>query len=112
MAPSPALAQPPSAAAQTTPARFGVAAASAPTPQTKAAAASQNFEAVFLNSMFQAMFTGIDGDGPFGGGGTGGGLWRSFLSDEYAKSMAKAGGIGIAADVYRTLLGAQEAAAK
>jgi Rod binding domain-containing protein len=78
------------------------------TPHEKARAAAQEFEAVFLNSMFSEMFTGVDGEGPFGGG-AGGGVWRSFLTDEYAKSFARAGGIGIADDVYRTLLAQQEA---
>ena len=55
--------------------------------------------------MFSQMFTGIDGDGPFGGGGKAG-VWRSFLTEEYAKSFAKAGGIGIADHVYRALLAA------
>ena len=76
--------------------------------EAKARAAAQDFEAVFLNSMFQQMFTGIDGDGPFGGGGATG-VWRSFLTDEYAKSFAKAGGIGIADQVYRALIAQQEA---
>ena len=31
-------------------------------------------------------------------------VWRSFLTDEYAKSFAKTGGIGIATDVYSELL--------
>ena len=66
------------------------------------------FRGVFLNTMFSQMFTGIDGDGPFGGGGAAG-VWRSFLTDEYAKSFAKAGGIGIADHVYRALLAQQEA---
>ena len=69
------------------------------------------FEAVFLNNIFSQMFTGIDGDGPFGGGGKAG-VWRSFLTDEYSKSFAKAGGIGIADHVYRSLLQQQEARAK
>ncbi len=69
----------------------------------KAKATSENFEAMFLNSMFQQMFTGIDGDGPFGGSGALK-VWRSFLTDQYAKSFAKAGGIGIAKDVYQELL--------
>ncbi len=47
--------------------------------QAKAHAAAQDFEAVFLNSMFQQMYTGIDGDGPFGGSGASG-VWRSFLT--------------------------------
>lgn len=74
----------------------------------QARAAAQDFEAVFLNTMFQQMFTGIDGEGPFGGRG-GAGVWRSFLTDEYARSFAKAGGIGLADDVYRTLIAQQEA---
>jgi len=76
----------------------------------KAKAAAQNFEAVFLDSMFQHMFTGIDGEGPFGGNGATR-IWRSFLTDAYAKSFAKAGGIGIADHVYSSLIAQQEAGA-
>jgi peptidoglycan hydrolase FlgJ len=68
-----------------------------------AKAASQQFEAMFLNSMFQQMYTGVDGDGPFGGSGSLK-VWRSFLTDEYAKIFAKSGGIGIANHVYDALL--------
>ena len=75
--------------------------------QAKAHAAAQDFEAVFLNSMFQHMFTGVDGEGPFGGQGATG-VWRSLLTDQYAKSIAKAGGIGIADQVYRSLIAHQE----
>ena len=73
----------------------------------KAQAAAQDFEAVFLNSMFQHMFAGVDGEGPVGGQGATG-VWRSVLTDQYAKSIAKAGGIGIAAQVYRSLMAQQE----
>jgi peptidoglycan hydrolase FlgJ len=69
----------------------------------KAKAASEKFEAMFLNSMFQQMFTGMDGDGPFGGSGSLK-VWRSFLTDEYAKTFAKNGGVGIATHVYNQLL--------
>jgi Rod binding domain-containing protein len=78
------------------------------TGKAKAHAAAQDFEAVFLNSMFQHMFTGIDGEGPFGGQGATG-VWRSVLTDQYAKSIAKAGGIGISDQVYRSLIAHQEA---
>jgi Rod binding domain-containing protein len=74
----------------------------------KAQAAAQDFEAVFLNSMFSQMFTETDGEGPFGAGG-GNGVWRSFLTEEYSKSFAKAGGIGLASQVYQSLLAQQEA---
>jgi Rod binding domain-containing protein len=85
--------------------------ARAKTPQGKARAAAEDFESVFLNSMFSEMFTGVDGEGPMGGGG-GTGVWRSFLIDEYSKSFARAGGIGIADHVYSSLLAQQEAARK
>ena len=65
--------------------------------RAKARAAAQDFEAVFLNSMFQQMFTGV-GEGPFSGGQAPA-IWRSFLTDEYSKNFAKAGGIGIADQV-------------
>ncbi|HEU4661699.1 MAG TPA: flagellar assembly peptidoglycan hydrolase FlgJ [Pseudolabrys sp.] len=80
---------------------------SADLTQAKARAAAKNFEAVFLNTMFQQMYTGIDGDGPFGGSGATG-VWRSMLTDQYARSFAKAGGIGLADHVYRSLMATQE----
>ena len=81
----------------------GKATAAASDKAAKAKAAGEDFEAVFLNSMMSQMFTAVGGEGPFGGGG-GTGIWRSFLSEEYSKSFAKAGGIGISTDVYRTLI--------
>ena len=100
-----------SAATPNVNARAGDAlAASGPkTPQqARLWAQAQDFEVQFVNSMFQQMYTGIEGDGPFGNS-TGVGPWRSFLTDEYAKSFVKSGGIGIANDVYRSLLAHQEA---
>ena len=76
--------------------------------KAKAHAQAQDFEAMFINSMFQQMFSGVSGEGPFGGNGATG-VWRSFLTDEYSKSFAKAGGIGIADQVYRSLIATQEA---
>jgi peptidoglycan hydrolase FlgJ len=81
--------------------------AAAPDAKAKARGQATDFEAMFLNAMFGQMFTGINGDGPFGGDGATG-VWRSFLTDEYSKSFAKAGGIGIADHVYRSLLAQQE----
>ena len=77
----------------------------------KARAAAQDFEAMFLNSMFSQMTTSTDGEGPFGGSQATG-VWRSFLTQEYAKSFAQAGGIGLAKHVYSSLLAQQEAKAK
>ena len=74
-----------------------------PQAQAKAKAASQDFEAVFLNSMFAQMTSGLKGEGPFGDT-VGTGAWRSMLTEQYSKSFAKAGGVGIANEVYRTLI--------
>jgi Rod binding domain-containing protein len=81
-----------------------------PASIAKAKATAQDFEAAFLSSMFQHMFTGTDGDGPMGGT-TGIGPWRSFLTQEFGKSMAAKGGIGLADQVYKSLISHQAAAA-
>lgn len=64
---------------------------------------AQDFEALFLNSMFSQMTSGIKGDGPFGDT-PGTGVWRSMLTEQYSKSFAKSGGVGISNDVFRTLI--------
>jgi peptidoglycan hydrolase FlgJ len=74
-----------------------------PEAQQKTRAKAQEFEAMFLNSMFSQMTSGVKGDGPFGDT-TGTGAWRSMLTDEYSKNLAKSGGIGISNDVFRTLI--------
>ena len=68
---------------------------------------AQDFEAVFLSQMLKPMFEGIETDGMFGGG-QGEEMWRSLMVDEYGKSIAKQGGIGIADAVMRTMLQMQE----
>jgi Rod binding domain-containing protein len=74
---------------------------------TKARAVAQEFEAVFLNAMLQPMFSALKSQGPFGDG-PGGEVWRSLLTDEYAKSFARSGGVGLADHVYSALITAQE----
>jgi peptidoglycan hydrolase FlgJ len=74
-----------------------------PQAQTKAKATAQDFEAMFLNSMFSQMTSGLKGEGPFGDT-PGTGVWRSMLTEQYSKSFAKAGGVGISNDIYRTLI--------
>jgi flagellar protein FlgJ len=74
-----------------------------PQAQAKAKATAQDFEAMFLNSMFGQMTSGLKGEGPFGNT-PGTGVWRSMLTEQYSKSFAKAGGVGNSSDVYRTLI--------
>ena len=81
-----------------------------PAIAAKARAKAQDFEAVFLNSMFGHMFAHVN-EGPYSGGEAAK-TWRSFLTEEYSKNFAKAGGIGIADSVYKQLIAVQEARAK
>jgi len=74
-----------------------------PDKQAKLKATAQDFESVFLSSMFSQMTSGLKGDGPFGDS-LGTGPWRSMLTDQYARSFAQKGGIGISSDVYRSLI--------
>ncbi len=69
--------------------------------------AAQEYEAVFLSQMFGHMFEGLKTDGPFGGGHAEK-IYRSLLVDEYGKTMARAGGIGIGDAVLRQMLLNQE----
>ncbi len=74
-----------------------------PKAQAKARATATDFEAMFINTMFSEMTSGLKGDGPFGST-VGTGVWRSMLTEQYSKSFAKAGGVGIGDEVYRTLI--------
>jgi len=74
-----------------------------PQAQAKAKSTATDFESMFLNSMFSQMTSGIKGEGPFGDT-PGTGVWRSMLTEQYSKNFAKAGGVGVATEVYRTLI--------
>jgi Rod binding domain-containing protein len=74
-----------------------------PEAQKKIRTQAQDFEAMFLNSMFSQMTSGVKGEGPYGDT-TGTGAWRSMLTDQYSKSFAKSGGVGISNDVFRSLI--------
>jgi len=74
-----------------------------PAAQAKAKTTATDFEAMFLNSMFAQMTSGVKGEGPFGDT-PGTGVWRSMLTEQYSKNFAKAGGVGISNEVFRTLI--------
>ena len=74
-----------------------------PDVQAKVQTQAKNFEGIFLNSMFAQMTNGLQGEGPFGST-VGTGIWRSMQIEQYSKSFAQAGGIGIAQQVYRSLI--------
>ena len=74
-----------------------------PQQQAKAKSTATDFEGMFLNSMFSEMTAGLKGEGPFGDT-PGTGVWRSMLTEQYSKSFARSGGVGIASEVYRSLI--------
>lgn len=81
------------------------------TPQARARAQAREFEQVFLATMFNQMFAGLETSGPFHGGQAEE-TWRGILVDKYAGEITRSGGIGIADAVYSQLLQVQEGASK
>jgi Rod binding domain-containing protein len=75
----------------------------------RAWATAQAFEAQFLSSMTQSMFEGVKTDKTFGGG-PGEDTFRSMLVSQYGQEISKAGGIGIADQIYGEILKLQEKA--
>ena len=74
---------------------------------TGAAKAAQDFEAMFIAQMLKPMFQGLSTEGMFGGG-KGEEMYRSLMVEEYGKTIAKAGGVGIADQVKAEMLKLQE----
>jgi Rod binding domain-containing protein len=69
--------------------------------------AAVEFEAVFLSEMLSPVFEDLESDGLFGGG-SGERIYRSLLVQEIGRSMARAGGVGIADAVQREMMKLQE----
>jgi hypothetical protein len=80
-----------------------------PYQSTLAAAqqAGQNFESFFLSQAFENMYAGLGAD-PLFGGGSGEGVYRSLMIQEYSKVAAKSGMTGIGAEVTREISHMQE----
>lgn len=70
---------------------------------------AEQFEAFFLSSIMENLFTGVGTDTLFGGGPSEG-VYRSMLLQEYGKVAARGGGIGVADAVRREMLRMQETA--
>jgi Rod binding domain-containing protein len=64
---------------------------------------AQNFEASFLTTMFETMFSAVPTDSAFGGG-PGEDMWKGFLAEAMAKQTAQHGGIGVARSVEKEML--------
>lgn len=65
---------------------------------------AQGLEANFFQTMLGSMFEGVQGEGPMGGADNASQTWRGMLVEQYAGAMAKAGGIGLTAQIYRDMM--------
>jgi Rod binding domain-containing protein len=72
-----------------------------------ARAAAEELEALFLSQLLQAMMPESETDAPFTGG-PGESAFKGMLHEEYAKVMAKSGGIGLADDLAREIMRLQD----
>ncbi len=70
---------------------------------------AEEFESVFLFEVLASMYEGMGTDGAFGGGQTER-TFRSMLNEEVAKSISRAGGVGIADAIYSEIVRLQEVA--
>jgi Rod binding domain-containing protein len=86
-----------------------VGAGVSPAMLAKTRDAAQKFESAFVTQMLTHMFDGVGNDPTFGGG-KGEEVFKSFLLDEYGKSVSRAGGLGIADAVQKEMLRMQERA--
>jgi peptidoglycan hydrolase FlgJ len=93
-------------------ARFAMTSAPAPKAGTTLNAtqvkkSAEDFEAFFISQFVETMLSGIKTDGPFGGGNAEG-IYRSMMAQEYGKSIAASGGLGIADSVQKAMIQMQE----
>jgi Rod binding domain-containing protein len=56
------------------------------------------------------MFSNAGAEGPLGQNGTGGDVWRTQLTNQYAQQIQKAGGIGVSDQILREMLKLQDGA--
>lgn len=75
--------------------------------QAKIAQTAEDFEAFFITRSMESMYEGVSTDSMFGGGNAEK-IYRSMLLNEYGKSMAKTGNVGVKDEILRSILEMQE----
>jgi Rod binding domain-containing protein len=80
--------------------------------KAKAKKQADDFEAVFLEQVTERLFaTPESAEGPLGENGTGGGIFKSQLTQQYARQIQQTGGIGLSDQIFRDLIRVQEQSA-
>ncbi|KQO69063.1 hypothetical protein ASG60_20095 [Methylobacterium sp. Leaf469] len=88
----------------------GAAATTKSAAEAKARKAASEFETMFLEQSLDRLTQSDGTEGPLGDNGTGGGVYRSMLTKEYAGQIVKSGGVGIGDQVFREMMKMQEGA--
>ena len=79
--------------------------------KAKAKKQADDFETMFLEQVTQQLTATAPGsEGPLGENGIGGDIYKSQLTQQYAKQIQKAGGLGLSDQIMRDLLRVQEQA--
>jgi flagellar protein FlgJ len=86
---------------------FSATTAPAPPAADRLRAQAEELEGVFLNTLTKEMFAGVNARGTFGGGFAEE-TWRGMQSEQFAASIAQAGGIGLADQIVRSLFDIQQ----
>ncbi len=77
--------------------------------KAKAKKQADDFETMFLEQVTQQLTATAQGsEGPLGENGVGGDIYKSQLTQQYAKQIQKAGGLGLSDAIMRDLLRVQE----
>jgi Rod binding domain-containing protein len=76
--------------------------------EARARKTAEDYESMFLEQSLGHMFATTGGEGPLGDSGTGSEVYRSMLVKEYAGTIARSGGVGIADQIYREIIKLQE----
>ena len=74
----------------------------------KIVAVSKEYEQVFIAQFLGSMFASLPTDG-ITGGGTGEEMFRSLMTQQYAKSLSQRGGFGLANAIQAELIKHQQA---
>ncbi|MBP29664.1 MULTISPECIES: rod-binding protein [unclassified Methylobacterium] len=80
--------------------------------KAKAWKTATEFESMFLENSLDRLTQSDGTEGPLGENGTGGGVYRSMLTKEYATQIVKSGGVGIADSIFREIMKMQGASSE
>ena len=80
----------------------------APANLAAVAKSAHDFEAMAIGQLLQPMFDTVDTANGMFGGGSGEAAWKPMLVQEFAKQIARRGGLGLAKPIYDAMIRMQK----